>query len=44
MLTVPYDFPSIIMGTALVFSAPATRTVTRRALTIDIADDLKLAE
>jgi hypothetical protein len=43
-ITVPYGFLSIIIGTALVFSLLVTQAITRRALTIDIADDLKLAE
>ncbi|MFX0055999.1 MAG: FtsX-like permease family protein [Promethearchaeota archaeon] len=43
-LTIPYDFLLIIIGTALVFSILATRAVIRRALAIEIADDLKLAE
>jgi hypothetical protein len=43
-ITVPYGFLSIVVGTALVFSLLVTQAITRRALTIDIADDLKLAE
>ncbi|MHA2386985.1 MAG: ABC transporter permease [Candidatus Thorarchaeota archaeon] len=43
-ITIPYGLLGIIIGTALVFSILVTRAVIRKAMAVDIADDLKLAE
>ena len=43
-LAVPYGLLAMVVGTGFIFSFMVTRAVVRRALTVDIADDLKLAE